>query len=459
MRSITESELYTEAFNVSEVLRNGPFTLRQFLMVTILGLLILIDGMDTQVLALIARSIMNEIGSPLSAFGVVFSTGLLGSVAGALVMSPIADRVLGPKGVVVLAMAIAGAATFATPYISSLTQLLAIRFVAGLGLGAVMPAIFSLAAEYSPKSVFRPVTSSLIAFMPLGSFLGGLVGLIVVPAYGWQMLLHVGGALTMLLVVIAAFILPESIHFLLGVKCDERRARVAAGKLFRQYRGGSVVVDDVDQEGAAKQPFARLFSTELWRFTVLVWLSGILSQGILYFVLSWTPALLEKSGSTGGLGMSAAAMFGIGGALGTLAQGWLTKVFNIYRVMFAEMVVYVLAVLSLSLFIENSVLAPVMVLILSAAICAYQTGFVLIIMEAYPSDVRSTGFGWSYGVGRIGATIAPALTGWLVSRDWTPHNIFIAAAFPGLACGLAVVGICILLSRRERFERSAVGEA
>lgn len=450
MRSPTDFEITPEPFNVSEVLRTGRMTGRQFLMVAMLGLLILIDGMDTQVLALIARRIMGDLGLPISAFGIVFSTGLLGSVVGALVMSPIADRVLGPKGVVVVAMALAGLATLATPVVSTLPELLALRFVAGLGLGAVMPGIFSLASGYAPKSVFRPVTSSLIAFMPLGSFLGGMLGLAVVPTFGWQMLLYVGGALTLAITLVTSLLLPESIHFLLGVKKDEKGAQAAARRLFPAYTGARVVVDDLDQEAATKQPFARLFSRDLWRFTILVWVSGILSQGILYFVLSWTPALLEKSGSTSSLGMSAAAMFGIGGAVGTVAQGWLTKAFNIYRVMLTEMAIYVTAVLLLSVFIDHVILAPIMVLILSAAICAYQTGFVLILIEAYPSDIRSTGFGWSYGVGRIGATIAPALTGWLVSLHWTPKDIFIAAAGPGVISALALLAIRILLLQRER---------
>jgi AAHS family 4-hydroxybenzoate transporter-like MFS transporter len=445
---IARETVIPTSFNFSEAMRERPISRRQLLMVLMLGVLVLFDGMDTQVLGVIAHGIMGDLGVPLSAFGIVFSTGLLGGVVGALVMSPIADRLLGPKRTTVIAMTIAGLATLATPAVGTLTELLAIRFIAGLGLGAATPAIFALASEYAPRKTFRPVTSTLIAFMPLGAFLCGTSGRFLVPAYGWPMLLYVGGVLTLLLAAAAAWVLPESVHFLLLVKKDPRRALRSAKTLYPRLQADGVIVDDVDHDDARKQPLARLFSPDLWRFTVLVWLSGILSQGILYFVLSWTPALLEKSGSAGAVGMNAAAMFGIGGALGTAAQGWLTKKFNIYRVMLLELALYLAAVLTLPFILDDPFLAPATVFLMAAGICAYQTGFVLIVIEAYPSDVRSTGFGWSYGVGRIGATSAPALTGLLVAMGWTPAQIFLGAAFPGIVSAAALIGIRLLLSRR-----------
>lgn len=441
-------------FDLSAALRERKLNGRQALLVLVLGLLILFDGMDTQVLGLIARDVMGDLGLPVSTFGIVFSIGMLGGVIGALVMSPIADRVLGPKKVTVIAMAIAGFATLATPGVRSLSELLLVRFVAGLGLGAATPCIFALASGYVPASASRPVTSSLIAFMPLGSFLGGMIGRAVVPAHGWPMLLYVGGVLTLMLAGIAIWRLPESVYFLLVVKKDERRASQAANILFPGMAGEGVVVDHSGRDVEARQPFVRLFARDLWRFTLLLWLSNILSQGILYFVLGWTPALLEKSGTASAIGMNAAAMFGIGGALGTAAQGWLTRTFDIYRVMLLEMALYVGAVLVLPFIIDDPTLAPATVFLLSAGICAYQTGFVLILIEAYPSDVRSTGFGWSYGIGRVGATLAPALTGFLVGAGWTPGQIFVAAASPGILSAVALVGIAILLRQRERRARS-----
>lgn len=449
MQSPSDPDIASPTFNFSEALRHGKLNRRQGLMLLMLGLLVMVDGMDAQMLAVIARSIMHDLNLPISVFGLVYSTGLLGGALGLIVMSTAADRLFGPKCVTIAAMTLAGLATLLTPAVSNLTELLAIRLVTGFALGAAIPGIFALAAEFAPKQVSRPVTSSLIACTPLGSFLGGMLGRVMVPDYGWPALLYVGGGLTLLVALLAVWLLPESIHFSLQVKNDGVRALAAATRLYGPLATDRVIVDHVDVVEVRKSPVARLFSPDLWRFTILVWISGILSSALIYFIMSWTPTLLEKSGSVSAAGMNAAAMFGIGGAVGTILQGWLTKTFNIYRVMLVEMGISVVAMTSMPLIIYDPVLAPVAIFVLSAAICAYQTGFVLIVIEAYPSDIRSTGFGWSYGINRIGATSAPVVTGLLIALGWTPGQLFVGAALPGLISALALIGVGMLLRKRE----------
>jgi AAHS family 4-hydroxybenzoate transporter-like MFS transporter len=434
--------------NFTEEMHNGPFSKRQAFVLLTLGLLVLLDGMNTQILGVIAHDMMRDLGLPISTFGIVFSSGLLGGVVGSLVMSPVADRMLGRKTIAIGSMAVASLATLATPLATNLTTILVVRFIAGLGLGATMPSIFTLVSEYSPKRYSRPITSCLVAFMPLGSFLGGTIGELVVPDHGWRMLLYVGGALTVAFTLLAAWILPESVYFLLNIKNDPRKA-IAIARRFLPLRSIDALAQ-VDSAGKSEmgQPILKLFSGGLWKFTLLIWAAYILNQGILYFVLSWTPALLQKSGLATTTGMAAASMAGLGGALGTASQGWLATRFNIYRVMFIEMALYLLAALTLPFMLGNAVLAPAMVFFISAGICAYHAGFILILMETYPNDIRTTGFGWALGVGRLGATSAPVLAGLLVGFGWSAERIFAVAAIPGFVSAVALVGIAVLLGKR-----------
>jgi AAHS family 4-hydroxybenzoate transporter-like MFS transporter len=146
--------------------------------------------------------------------------------------------------------------------------------------------------------------------------------------------------------------------------------------------------------------------------------------------------------------MDAAAMFGLGGALGTALQGWLATRFNIYKLMLFEIALYVAAMLSLPTILGDAVLAPAVVFLMAAGFCAYHAGFILILVETYPNDVRTTGFGWALGVGRVGAAGSPVLAGALVGLGWTPGQIFTAAAVPGLLSALTLVTIGALLRRR-----------
>lgn len=430
--------------NFSEQMRGASLTARPVLVLVTLSLLVLLDGMDTQMLGVIALDLTRHLDLPVSEFGIVFSTGLLGGVLGALVMSPLADRWLGRKSIAVLSMAVASIATIATPWVGNLTELLLVRFIAGVGLGAALPSIMTLASEFSPKRYARLITSCLVAFMPLGSFLGGMIGKLVIPDFGWQALLYVGGSLTLIFAGLALFIIPESVPFLITVKKDQRRAAKEAKRVLPNLPSGILTVDEANGKSTGKSPIVGIFTNGFWKFTLLLWVGVIFNQGILYFALSWTPALLQKSGLASASGMDAAAMFGLGGALGTAIQGLLATRFNLIRLMFVEIGLYLVAVLSLPMLLEDPVLAPVAVFFIAAGICAYQAGFVLLMIETYPTEVRTTGFGWGLGIGRIGATSAPVIAGALVAAGWSSGQIFTAASLPGIGTALALLGIALL---------------
>lgn len=59
----------------------------------------------------------------------------------------------------------------------------------------------------------------------------------------------------------------------------------------------------------------------------------------------------------------------------------------------------------------------------------------------YPTELRSTGIGWSLGIGRIGSVIGPVLGGYLMHLQWTQSQLFIAAAVPALVSLLGIIAI------------------
>lgn len=435
--------------------REGPFRPKQAIIILVLGLLVLFDGMDTQMLGVIAHDITRDLGLRISSFGIVFASGLAGAIIGAMAISPIGDRWLGRKTITILSMLLASLSTIVTPLATNLHELLTIRVIAGIGLGAAMPGVFSLLMEFTPTRYTRPVTSCLVAFMPLGSFLGGMIGQAVVPAYGWQMLLYVGASLTFIVTLVAMLVLPESVYFLLNIKKDGARALTVARRFLPDMAIGSLIPDQNHAGARQNQPIAKLFANGFWKFTLLIWIAYTLNQGIVYFVLSWTPALLESSGATQSSGMHAASMFGLGGALGTALQGWLAARFNIYRLMFVEMAIYVVGILLLPSILADEALAPAAIFFISAGICAYHAGFIIILSETYPADFLTTGFGWALGIGRFGATAAPVLAGTMVGLGWGAQHIFSAAAIPGIASALTLLCIAILLGAQGKRVRQA----
>ena len=450
--SATGSGAIAPTFNFSQRVRDGAITSRQLCVFVALALLALFDGMDTQILALMARELTHDLGIPLSSFGAIFSSGLFGAMAGALMLSAPADDWFGRKRVLIVAMVMAGLLTLLTARVTTFSQLIALRFFVGVGLGGAVPNVLSLAAEFSPKRQSRRVVSYMIAVMPLGALLGGVLAHAIMPSSGWRVLLLVAGAGTLGLALLAAAVVPESVQFLVRKKNDQKRAAAAVRKLFPESDIGSVVVEQEAglHAGQRRQPIKALFKLGYWRLTLLLWIVYAMTQSIMYFIMSWVPVLLQKSGLDPAMTMNAVAMFGVGGAIGTIAQGWITTRFGIYKVMFAEILTYSVGMVILSGMLGNPEVVTFMMFLVSVVISAFFAGLNLLIAESYPEDIRSTAFGWAFGIGRVGASGAPILVGLLVGIGWSPGSLFSAAAVPGIVAALTLTGVGFVHARRAR---------
>ena len=74
----------------------------------------------------------------------------------------------------------------------------------------------------------------------------------------------------------------------------------------------------------------------------------------------------------------------------------------------------------------------------------------------YPTELRTTGVGWSLGVGRIGSVIGPVLGGWLIALQWSQANLFHAVAVPSLLI-IAILLFGVQVTRAVQRDRNAVG--
>jgi MFS transporter, AAHS family, vanillate permease len=59
----------------------------------------------------------------------------------------------------------------------------------------------------------------------------------------------------------------------------------------------------------------------------------------------------------------------------------------------------------------------------------------------YPTAVRATGMGSAIGIGRVGAILAPVVSGTLLDAAWTPAHLYVLFAIPYAIAALAMVGI------------------
>lgn len=140
-----------------------PFQIKVFILCALTAM---IDGFDTQCVGFVAPLIMKEWSIDSASFGAIFSVGLLGVLVGSVTLSPLADR-FGRRGLVILSAIAFGLFSLATAAAESLNQLLVLRFMTGLGLGAAVPNIIALTSEYSPKRFKSLIVVMMFSGFPL----------------------------------------------------------------------------------------------------------------------------------------------------------------------------------------------------------------------------------------------------------------------------------------------------
>jgi MFS transporter, AAHS family, 4-hydroxybenzoate transporter len=423
---------------VSDVVDNQPLSRFQISTTLMCGFVAVLDGFDTQCIGFLAPSIAESMDVPLKAFAPVFVAGLLGLMCGAGVLGPVADR-WGRKWTIVTSTLGFGLFTFLTAFVTSFEELLLLRFLTGVGLGGAMPNVVALSAEYSPKRLQAIFVSMLFTGMPLGTVMGGLVASALLPRYGWQSLFYVGGLLPLAMALILIVKLPESVRFLIVRGANRERinsmmARVAPG--FDGIGNIRFVPGTAATKGLSVK---HLFTEGRTLGTILLWVPYFMNLLIIYFVISWFPAVLHQANMPTSAGVTAITLFSLGGIIGSLLQGVTMEKVGARRTLTTEFLLAVVLIGSLAMVPPSFGVVAGVALVLGIAVQGAQAGLNALVAEFYPTAIRSTGVGWALGIGRIGSIVGPILGGVMLSLEWSLQYIFLAGTVPALCAVLAVI--------------------
>jgi hypothetical protein len=103
-----------------------------------------------QVIGMVAPSIAAAWHVPPAAFGPVFGLGLFGGLIGVVTLGSASDR-FGRKPVLVTAILLFASVSLLTPLTASLPALMAVRFVAGLGMGGALPGLIATGQPHASR--------------------------------------------------------------------------------------------------------------------------------------------------------------------------------------------------------------------------------------------------------------------------------------------------------------------
>lgn len=399
------------------------------------SLIIIFDGYDLAVAGIALPSIMKEMGvSPTNA-GFMVSSALFGMMFGAIFLGTIADKI-GRRRAIAICIVLFSVFTAAAGLTSDPVTFSVMRFLAGLGIGGVMPNVVAQMTEYSPRKIRSTMVTLMFSGYAVGGMLAAVVGKGLIENHGWQSV-FLAAALPVLLIPVILKSMPESMPFLIKTGQTARLQAIAAqlDPSFRPQPDDSFDLPQQDRDTTA--PIGKLFQEGRGFSTVMFWVAFFMCLFMVYALSSWLTKLMAGAGYTLGSALTFVLVLNFGGMVGAIGGGWLADRFHIKYVLVG---MYLLAAMSISLlgFPVPTAVLFVLVGLAGASTIGTQIVTYAYVGQYYPMAVRSTGIGWASGVGRSGAILAPIVIGGLVAMALPLEHNFMAIALPAVIAAVAV---------------------
>jgi AAHS family 4-hydroxybenzoate transporter-like MFS transporter len=418
-----------------DAIDNGRISGQQLLVIALCFLFNMIDGFDITAMAVVGSVVSTELSLSPDRLGWIFSFAGFGMMIGAMFLAPVSD-IIGRRKMIIFTVVLVGISILLTARATSLFEFMVLRFVSGVGAGAMLASQATLAAEYSPEKYRALSVAVVTSGYPMGAMMTSVAAGIIMPEYGWRGMFWFGGSVTLILAFVAWAMIPESLKFLL-----ERRPVNALEKINRIL--DKLRVDRVDElptvhadhktSAGFSQTLLKLVSGAHRALTFKLWATFLFVYSALYFLMSWTPVLVEASGFTVADGRDAFLLFNLGGVVGIYLMGLLSTRWKLTNILSGLMYAASAGMILFAFAPRDLTTLLVIIFVVGVLLQGGFTGLYSVAAKAYPTDIRSTGIGWAIGVGRWGAILGPLTAGYLIAGGLDMAANFIVFSVPMIA--------------------------
>lgn len=389
---------------------------------------IVLDGYDLMVYGAIAPALLDYSAWDLtsSQVGLIGSYTTFGMLVGALSVGALSDRI-GRRRVFLactiwFSIATAITAMAPTPEVFGL-----FRFLAGVGLGGVMPTAIALTVEYAPPGRKQFYNAMMFVGYSVGGVLASLVALALLSASGFRTLLWVGAAPALILLPLIYFYLPESMSYLTRRGRTEQAQRLASDFGLVQEKPASTPASEQQKSGAFRHLLRRKSVGPLVLFSIASF-AGLM---LVYGLNTWLPEIMRSAGYPLGSSLSFLLVLNLGAVVGTVTAAALADKIGSKIAVSLAFVAAIVTLVSLS-FQPQAALLYLFIAVAGLGSIGTQILVNGYAAEYFPGWTRGTAVGITLGVGRVGAVVAPAMVGFILDSElgfgWNFYVFAIAAA-------------------------------
>ncbi|HEU4626410.1 MAG TPA: MFS transporter [Steroidobacteraceae bacterium] len=411
-----------------------------------------LDGFDVLSISFAGPGILAEYGLNKAQLGFVLSMELIGMSAGSLLLGPLADKI-GRRPLMLGCLVLMAAGMFMVTTVNSIVVLCAWRIITGLGIGGLLAAINAVAAEFANHKSRALCVSIMAIGYPIGAVLGGMVVADLLKDHNWRSVFYFGAACTAAFIPLVLAFIPESIYWLTRKQPEGALEKI--NRILKRMGHAAVSSLPAISHEVRKRSAADLFAPGLIATTLLTAAAYFFHITTFYFVLKWTPNIVNSLGFDPSSSAQVLVWANVGGALGGAVLGLLTLRFSVKALTIAAMVASTVMVA-----VYGRSPADLQMLAMLCACAGFFTngaivGMYAIFAQAFPTHVRAGGTGFGIGVGRGGSVLAPIIAGFLFNAGQPVPSVALFMAFGSL---LAAVVLGFLKLRPDDTQTETEGE-
>lgn len=347
----------------------------------------------------------------------------IGIVIGIIPAGYLADR-FGRKRVFMGGITIYAVLTLITGLSSSAATVAGLRFLAGLGMGAVFPMPYVIGSELCPANLRGRFTGMADSFLSLGYFLGPLIAIWAIPtttSAGWRTMFFIGGIPLFYVLVIWRW-LPESPRWLESKGFHDRASAILAQIEKAVIRStGEPLVEPVDVvvigEATGRVPLRTLINRQYLRRSLMLWITFGGTFFIFYSIQIFMPTVVTK------LGYSLTSAFVFTSIIvGVSIPGKFLESLVIERWGRKPVIISFTLVAAAAAFLFGFVHGALPVILVGSVMSFFgisvDPAVKVYTAEQYPTTVRATGTNATEGFGRlISGVVGPAVIPFLLASS------------------------------------------